>query len=146
MTMSIRSPERSEGSREQCPGPFARFLAALGMTAVSSCELRIRIAQLGEISCARARVEFGKHAVVEARLLELRNATVRIVDVAEDDRFCRANLRARRHNFAIANLPIVIQLGGVTRGVDTLQTIGALLHHTARAHRDIRILEQLLRR
>ena len=69
---------------------------------------RVRIAQAcAEISRARARVQFGEHAVVQRRLLELRNAALRIVDVAEDDRFGRANLRAGGNDFAIADLAIV---------------------------------------
>ena len=70
--------------------------------------------------------------------LQRRDAALRIVQVAEDDRFGRADRLARGLHFAVLNAAAVL-LGFDARGADALHAIRALLHDAAAADRHIGI-------
>ncbi len=76
--------------------------------------------------------------------LELGNAAVGIVDVAEDDRLGGAGRLAGGLDVAVAHLAVFLL--GVDLGVvDALHAVGALLHDAAAADRDVGLLQQLQR-
>src|SRR5688572_27180715 len=53
-------------------------------------QLRVGVLDRAEVGRARARVEVLQHAVVARQRLQLRDGTLRVVDVAEHDRLGRA--------------------------------------------------------
>src|SRR5829696_1923031 len=108
----------------------------------SSDQLRIRVAQRGQVSSARARVEILEQAVVAFQLLQPGDAAFRIVQVAEYDGVGRTRRGARGDDFPVLD-PAVVPLGVLPRVVDPLHAVGALLHHAAAAHGDVRIAQRL---
>src|SRR3984885_4637824 len=103
---------------------------------------RIGVANLGEISRARPRVQFRQQRVVQAVPLPFGNAALRVVQISEHNGLRRASGRARGHDFAIAHLAVLL-LGRDLCVIDALHAVGALLHNTAASYRDIRIALQL---
>src|SRR5690606_22563015 len=76
----------------------------------------------------------------------LRDPAVRVRDVAEDEDFGRAGLRARWHDLPVGD-SAVLAGGPMLRLADALHAEGALLHHPLVAHRHIRVelpVERLL--
>src|SRR5260370_3476792 len=69
-------------------------------------------------------------------------AGVGIIGVAEDDGLRRAGGLAGGEDFAIADGTILL-FGFDARAVDALHAIGALLHHAAAAHGNLRVAHQL---
>ena len=135
----------------KCSGPLAcpprRSLASCVVSwcppTIGLCgSARIRILHGREIRRARPRVEIFEHRVVARARLELGDAAVGIVDVAEDDRLGRAHRLAGRHDFAVANVAI-FALRLDARGVDALHAVGALLHDAAAADGDVGVALQL---
>src|SRR4051794_12416402 len=70
--------------------------------------------------------------------LLLMNTRIFLVEIAERYGPGRTGVLARRLHFIDADRP-VLALGGASRPADALDAIGALFHHAARAHRDLRI-------
>src|SRR5258708_7333216 len=76
-------------------GGFTSINAGSCRTAISAIrQLRIRIAQLGEVRCARLNVELRQHRVITLLFFQFRYAAVGIVDIPEHDRVGRARLLA----------------------------------------------------
>src|SRR5579872_7114310 len=65
--------------------------------------LRIRVAQRGQIGGARARVQFRQQRVIQGFGFQLRDAALGIVDIPEDDGLGRADLLAGGPDLAIAH-------------------------------------------
>src|SRR3954451_13602294 len=61
-------------------------------------QFRIRVPELGQVSGARARIQFFEQRVIAILRLGLCDARGRIINVAEDDSIGRARLRARRND------------------------------------------------
>src|SRR5689334_2201714 len=98
-----------------CPGPITAVGEIVSSSVLtSSCgyfDIRLRPLQFGiqilhcaEVSRARLRVEFGQHFIVALLRLELADAAVRVIHIAEDNGLRRARLRASRLHLAVAHL------------------------------------------
>src|SRR5271163_3417451 len=70
-------------------------------------QLWIRIAHGRKIRCARAGVQFTQDRIVALLRLPFGDAAVRIVGIAEDDRFAGAGRFTSRDDFAVANRTIL---------------------------------------
>src|SRR5207248_7939216 len=115
-------------------------------------DLHIGIDHIRNVRGARPRVDVRERAIIPRLPLRFCHATVRIVDVTEDDRFGRTSLLACRYYFTVPNraLRVRIRLLQVnffdfslnSRSIDALDTERALFHHAAAAHRDIRISQR----
>src|SRR5439155_3900526 len=91
---------------------------------------------------ARTRIQFFQDPVVQLLRFHFRYAAIGVVEVAENNRFGRTGLLARRQNLAVAHLPaffLRVDLGFV----NTLHAVSTLLHDTARAHGHVGIPAQL---
>src|SRR5215469_15013673 len=89
-----------------------------------------------EIVHRRPHVQLLEHPILASILRQARDAALRVVQIAEDDRACRAALLAGRASVAVLNGSAVvlrIDLGFL----DALHAEGTLLHYSTRAHRDI---------
>ena len=92
----------------------------------------------------RGRVfELAEQRVVARLGLQLRDAAVRIVQVAEHDRLGRAGLLAGGLDLAVADAAVLASRRRSCARVDALHAVGALLHDAAAAHRDVGIAPQL---
>src|ERR1019366_6485912 len=118
------------------------FGSCMGDLVAILCKLRIRVDDTGGIGGARLVVQIRQHLVAALRRLVLRDLARLIVLIAEDDRVRRARLLARGHNFAVPNRPVLLVRRDL-RCFNALHAVAALLHHTARTHRDIRIAHEL---
>src|SRR5215469_10871491 len=109
---------------------------------MSSLQLRVRIAQAGQVSGARPGVEIGQQAVVQLFGFHFRHAAVGIVGVAEHDGLGGARGLAGRLDFAFPHgAPFLF---GLDLGViDALYAVGALFHDAPAAHRHVRVVQQL---
>src|SRR5580700_6155599 len=63
---------------------------------------------------------------------------MRVVDITELQRICRASTLACRDDFAVAHAAIFF-FGSDLRGVDALHAVGTFFHHAAAAHGDVGI-------
>src|SRR5436190_22888894 len=75
----------------------------------------------------------------------MRDAALRIIHVAKNDRLYGAYLRASRHNFSVTDRAF-FKFSSYARRVDALNAIGAFFHHAARTHSHVGIFYQLLGR
>src|ERR1039458_7244092 len=103
---------------------------------------RVGIAQLGQISGARAGVQVGQHPIVELFGFHLGHAAVGVVDIPEDNGFGGAGGLACGLDFAIPHLAALffrVDLGGI----DSLHAVRTLFHDAAAAHGDVGIVQQL---
>src|SRR5438132_9914274 len=105
----------------------ARLSAMLN---ASLAELRVHISHCRQIRRAWPRIQLAEQRVVARLRLELRDAAVRIVLIAEHNRVCRADLLAGGLDFAVADPPILFFRLDL-RFVDALHAVRALLHHAA---------------
>src|SRR5215469_4144486 len=83
--------------------------------------------------------------------LELRDAAVRVVDVAEDNGAGRARLLAGSLQGTVFNVELAILADGRSFSIDAgpgnaLNAVGALLHHAPAAHGDFGIAHELVLR
>src|SRR5262249_1730349 len=129
------------------PGPMtgSTTLSSLAMPLVlagSTRHLRVRVADGREVRGARLRLQLAQQRVVAVARLELRHAASGVVLVAEGDGARRAGRPARGHDLPLGDLAALV-LGVDADAVDPLHAVGALLHDTARAHRDLGIALQL---
>src|SRR5215471_5324497 len=99
-------------------------------------ELRIWIPHDGEVRGPRPRVQLAKQRVAADFRLQLRNAAVRIVQVAEHDRVGGTRLLAGGLELAVTHAALLF-FGADLRAGDPLHTVRALLHHAAAAHGDV---------
>src|SRR5512146_750604 len=107
-------------------------------------KIRIRVRDCCQVSCARTRVQLFQQPVIALTSLQLHDLAVGIVHIAKDDRSRRACLLARRQNCAILRTrPTSLSFRLNTRTCDSLDTVGALLHHTSAAYRDLGIAHEL---
>src|SRR4051794_31756806 len=91
-----------------------------------------------EIAGARPCIQLLEQYVVEYSRLAARDGTVRVVDIAEDNRLGRAALLAGGDDFAVVERTLFAL--GVDDGMaDALQAIGAFLHDAAPAHGHFRV-------
>src|SRR5581483_4109440 len=97
---------------------------------------RVAVGQPRRIGRARPGVELFEQRVVERAGLAPAYLAVRVVKVAEDDRFGRAGLLAGGPDLAVGDRAVVA-VGGDLRLADALQAVGAFLHHPAAAHGDL---------
>src|SRR5580700_9120937 len=107
--------------------------------------LRIRIAHRCQVRGARPRVQLTENRVIALLRLQLGDAAVRVVGVAENDGLGRARRLARGHDFAVGNRAVLL-FGLDARVVYTLHAVRALFHDAAAAHSDFGIALQLERR
>ena len=111
--------------------------------------LRIRIANPRQVTRPRLHVQIFEQPVISVLRLDLRDARLRIADVAKNDRFRRASLRAGAREGIARDQRFVRRARAHVRGdlgfLDPLHAIGAFLHHAAHPHGDVRILLQLHR-
>src|SRR5215204_4733679 len=113
--------------------PATRACAAFSCgIATLFTQLRVHVADRGEIRGTRPRVELGEERVVAHLGLELRHAARFIVQVAEHDRLRRTGLLAGGLDLAIADAAALLFALDL-RLVDPLHAVGALLHHAAAA-------------
>ena len=106
------------------------------------CDLRVRVAHGPEVARARLRLQLVEQAVVPVAGLQLRDAALGVVDVAEHDRLRRAGRLAGGHHVAVLHLAALV-LGVDAGAADALHAVGALLHDAARAHRDLGVAQHL---
>src|SRR5450759_5506584 len=104
-------------------------------------EICIRVRQFREVGRAGPGVQLAEERVLERLLAELRDLRGRVVDVAEDERLCRADLLTGRQDLAVPD-PSVFLLGVHARAVHALDAVVALLHDALLADRDVRIREE----
>src|SRR5687768_7484645 len=91
-----------------CPGSISGtggYIAGFGLIMCRSrgggrLQLGIRVADSRQVRRPGARVEILEHAVVAFELFHLRDAALRVVEVAEHDRVGRAGGRAGGHDLA----------------------------------------------
>src|SRR2546425_691067 len=130
-------------SNPGAPAPRWSCLASsLTWSATLFTELRVHVPDRGEIRRPRPRVELAEQRVIPRFSLQLGDTARRIVQIAEHDRVGRARLLTRGLDFAVLDAAILF-LGLDLHGVDALYAVGALLHHAAAAHRDVRISSEL---
>src|SRR5256886_17135778 len=91
-----------------------------------------------EIRERRRGVQAGEYVIGARVARQLVDARVAFVEIAEDDRFGRARLRAGGHDVAIADVAI-LESRLILRATDALHAERALFHHALLAHRDIRV-------
>src|SRR5690606_12484287 len=147
---------------KECPGvmtgigargsPFgysdALTLSLRSIAASWSCgsppsrQRRVRVAAPRQVRRPRPRAEVLEQPVVAQLRLQLHDAALRIVQIAEHDRVGRADLLAGRPDVAVADLP-PFRLRIDPRLVDALHAVGALLHHAAAADRHVGIALRL---
>src|SRR5438094_10002825 len=75
----------------------------------------------------------------------MRDAALRIVHVAKNDRLDRAHLRTRGNDLSVTDRAF-FKFSSYARRVDALNAIGAFFHHAARTHSHVGIFYQLLGR
>ena len=110
----------------------------------------IRIAESRQVRRSRLRAEFADDAVVARVGLQLGDAAVGVVDVAEDDRL-RSGTPAGRRSASVPSAIVGgspafdgVLLGVDPGGVDPLHAVGALLHHAAAADRHVGVAQQFV--
>src|SRR3954462_3075455 len=119
---------------------FGLIMAGLGSG--SWRDLRVGVANLGQVGRSRPRVQIFEQPVIALELLHLRDARFRIVEIAEDDRVGRAGRGAGGDHFTVLDAA-VLALGVDARVVDALDAVGALLHHAAAADGHVRVAQRL---
>ena len=88
-------------------------------------------------SCAAACSSSASSAVVARLGLQLRDAAVRVVEVAEDDRLASGRPPGRRSRSRRRGSAGPRFSASIFAPVDALHAVGALLHHAAAAHRHV---------
>src|SRR5256885_827863 len=91
-----------------------------------------------QIGDARLGVQAREHVIAAWIPGQLRHAGVAVVQIAEDDRFRRARLRARGGDVTVTH-GAILDPGLILRAANALHAEGALLHHALLAHRDVGI-------
>src|ERR1700678_3435507 len=97
-----------------CPAPMISSGVAgwrsitSGSAGMLSLDLRIGVAQSSHVSSSRPRIQVGQQRVVARIGLELRDAAVLVVDIAEYDRLGGTSRLTRGLNFAVAHLAILL--------------------------------------
>src|SRR5437588_9184212 len=112
------------------------FSIGARLSAIS--QLRIHISDRGEIRSARTCVELAEERVVSDLGLQLRDAAVRIVQIAKDNRLRRTGLLTGGLNFAVLD-PAILFFRLNPGAVDSLHAVRALFHHAAASHRHVGI-------
>src|SRR5580700_2408259 len=108
-------------------------------------QFRIRIANRGEISGARAGVQLAENRIAAGLGFQLGHAAVGVVGIAKNDGLGGTGGFASSHDFAIANVAVLF-FRFDARVVDALHAVGAFFHDPAAAHGDFRIAQELKRR
>src|ERR1044071_4157689 len=103
------------------------------------------MANLLEVGDVGAGAEILEDAIRTLAAHVLRDLAVRIVEIAEYDRVGRADLLTRGLDLAVLDR-LARPVRGVLGGGDPLDAQTALLHHAARAHRDVRVEHQAAHR
>src|ERR1051325_5064914 len=106
-------------------------------------DFRIRITQRRQVGRARLRVQIGQQAVVTTAALQLCDAALRVVRIAEDDGLRRAHGLTGGDDLAVTYRSALF-FGFDLRHLNALYAVGAFLHHTARAHGHFRVTHQLI--
>src|SRR5690606_8227144 len=122
---------------------WAEWESWLRCWAHSRDQLRVRVADAGQIRGPRLSVQLAQELVVTSFLLALAHAAVRIRDVSKYDGLGRAGLRAGRGDDAVGHALLARDLGVAPGGVDALHAVGALLHDAAGAHGHVRVEGEL---
>src|SRR5262249_37056206 len=95
---------------------------------------------------ARPRIQLRLHAVPGRLFPQRSHAAARVIHISDHDRLGGAGLRAGGGHLAVADALVGAALLRLDlRGVDALHAVGALLHHAARADRDVGIAHRLER-
>src|SRR5207302_8155735 len=135
-----------------CSGPRSTISSRLFLRTCYADVLRIRhfwiwIADAREITRARIHIQIFEQPIIAILLLHFRYAAFRIFDVAKDNRLGRASLRARAGEGFARDARVRGSAGAHMRRelrlLNALDAEGALLHHPAHPHRDVRIFLQL---
>src|SRR5262249_5370003 len=108
---------------------MASFGSSMGARLSAILQLGIHVSDRPQIRRPRARIELAEERVVADLGLQLRDAAVRVVQIAEDDRFRRTRLLTRRLNLAVSDPPVLF-LRIDPDASDSLHAVGALFHHT----------------
>src|SRR5262245_13200968 len=130
------------GSSSNPGAPPRRSTCSCFESATLLTKLRVHVANRRQIRRPRPRVELAEQRVVALLALELRDAALGIVDVAEHDRVGRTRLLTRGLDLAVPDLAILFFRFDL-RGVDPLHAVGALLHDAAAAHGDVGVSSEL---
>src|SRR5262249_32020407 len=119
--------------------PEALRRAELAQKANSSSLLcLVSISQFGQVLCSGSRVQIAEHRICAGVALKLTDSRIRIVQIAEYDGFRWASLLARCHNITVRQF-FTGHAHRLLRVVNSLHTVGALLHDPAHADGHFRI-------
>src|SRR4029077_932881 len=120
---------------------------ACGSDVLGVRHLWIWIADAREIAGSGDDVQVIEQAIIAILFFHFRYATLRVLDIAENDCACGAGLRACCSKRIAGNVRVRRRAcTGVRRNfcfLDTLDAEGAFLHHTAHAHGNVRIFLHL---
>src|SRR5262249_20937199 len=131
LILSVTDANVCPGASTACPSSSPGRSRGSDAMVRLRLDLGVRVPQPRQVRRARAGVQLSQNPVVPRIGLELGDLALGVIDVAEDDRAGRAGRLAGGDNFAVEDRPI-LRLRGITRGVDPLDAVRALLHHPAR--------------
>src|SRR5690242_8036301 len=92
-------PGAITGTRPRSTGKISRRSSLMS----GALDLRVGVAQRGQVSGARARVQFGQQRVIQLLGLQFRHAACGIVDVPEDNGLRRTGGFAGGRYFTVAD-------------------------------------------
>src|SRR5262249_41556491 len=119
-------------------GRFQDDILGSSSFTLTATHRRVRVADLAEVRGPRPCAELREEAIAPILRAPPGNLALRIAKVAEDDRFGRADLLARRDDLAVLDRfprPLRLNLGFLY----PLDAVRALLHHAAHANSDVRV-------